>query len=58
MYMLDGQTEDILPEIRSGELCICMESRNAWIGEKFLELTKYGFDALRLLTCHPRTTVS
>lgn len=44
MYMLDGQTEDILPEIRSGELCICMESRNAWIGEKFLELTKYGFD--------------
>ena len=51
--MLEGQTKDTYPEIRRGELHICLESRNAWIGEQHLGLTKYEFDVLCLLVRHP-----
>ena len=51
--MLEGQTKDTYPEIRRGELHICMESRNAWIGEQHLGLTKYELDVLCLLARHP-----
>ena len=47
--MMEGQTKDTYPEIRRGELHICLKSRNVWIGEQHLGLTKYEFDVLCLL---------
>ena len=58
IFMLEGQTKDTYPEICRGELHICLESRNAWIGEQHLGLTKYGFDVLCLLARHPRRVFS
>ena len=52
IFMLEGQTKDTYPEIRRGELHICLESRNVWIGEQHLGLTKYEFDVLCLLARH------
>ena len=56
--MLEGQTKDTYPESRHGELHICLESRNVWIGEQHLRLTKYEFDVLCLLARHPRRVFS
>ena len=51
--MLEEKSEDTLPEICSGGLHICLESRDAWMGGKYLELTRHEFDLLCLLARHP-----
>lgn len=51
--MLEEKSEDALAEICSGGLHICPESRDAWIGEQHLKLTRYEFDLLCLLARHP-----
>ena len=44
---------DTLQEVCRGELRICPESREVWMGKHLLELTRYEFELLCLLARNP-----